>query len=43
MKLTESELKAILAGLNAIDPHNIFIGQLKGKVIAELKADKEKK
>ena len=44
MKYTTTDLKAILAGLNAIDPHNIFVSQLKSKIIAELKeAEQEKK
>ena len=45
MEYTEQEWHAIIAGLNAIDPHNVFIAQLKQKAVASMKAaaDKEKK
>ena len=43
MKYDITEIKILLAGLNAIDPHNVFATQLKQKIMAQAKADEKEK
>jgi hypothetical protein len=37
MKLQKTELEILVAALNVIDPHNIFLRLLKEKIIRELR------